>query len=84
MLKRIKNSFAEFRLLLNSVPTAVTVFFVISVFAMNLLANKSINLPVDWLALDYGILNSGFAFLPIDFWTKHFGTKAGTQPYLFA
>ena len=52
MLKRIKNSFAEFRLLLNSVPTAVTVFFVISVFAMNLLANKSINLPVDWLALD--------------------------------
>ena len=76
MLKRIKNSFAEFRLLLNSVPTAVTVFFVISVFAMNLLANKSINLPVDWLALDCGIIVSWFAFLTMDNVTQHFGPQA--------
>lgn len=84
MLKRIKNSFAEFRLLLNSVPTAVTVFFVISVFAMNLLANKSINLPVDWLALDCGIIVSWFAFLTMDIVTKHFGPKAATQLSVFA
>ena len=55
-MNRIKKEFAEFTVLLRSVPGALTAFFVLSVFAMNLLANKSINLPVDWLALDCGIL----------------------------
>ena len=83
-MKRIKQSFIEFRLLLRSVPTTVTSIFVVAVFAMNLLANKSINLNVDWLALDTGIIVSWVAFLCMDVLTKHFGPKAATQISLFA
>lgn len=84
MLEKIKDAFKEFRLLIVSVPAPVTVFFVLSVFAMNLLANKSINLPVSWLALDCGIIVSWFAFLAMDTVTKHFGPKAATMLSLFA
>ena len=84
MGQKIKNSFKEFRLLLNSVPAAVTVLFTLSVFSMNLLANKSINLPVSWLALDCGIIVSWFVFLSMDVVTKHFGPKAATQLSVFA
>ena len=55
-----------------------------AVFAMNLLANKSINLNVDWLALDTGIIVSWVAFLCMDVLTKHFGPRAATQISLFA
>lgn len=79
MKEKIKREFQEFRLLLKSVPSIVIVLFVVSVFSMNLLANKSINLGVDWLALDTGIIVSWFAFLSMDVITKHFGPKAGTQ-----
>lgn len=51
---------------------------------MNLLANKSINLNVSWLALDTGIIVSWVAFLCMDVLTKHFGPKASTQISLFA
>lgn len=81
---RLKGEFNEFRLLLKSVPTLLVALFVISVFAMNLLANKSINLPVDWLALDCGICVSWFAFLAMDILTKRFGPKASTQLSLLA
>ena len=83
-MKKIKNSFYEFRLLLRSVPSVVTSIFVVAVFAMNLLANKSINLNVSWLALDTGIIVSWVAFLCMDVLTKHFGPKASTQISLFA
>lgn len=83
-MNRIKKEFAEFTVLLRSVPGALTAFFVLSVFAMNLLANKSINLPVDWLALDCGILVSWFVFLAMDIVTKHFGAKAATELSVFA
>lgn len=81
---RLKDEFCEFRLLLKSVPTVLVALFVISVFSMNLLANKSINLPVDWLALDCGICVSWFAFLAMDILTKRFGPKASTQLSLLA
>lgn len=84
MADKIKNGFLEFKLLLRSIPAVVTVFFVLSLFSMNLLANKSINLPVSWLALDCGIIVSWFAFLTMDMVTKHFGPKAATQLSLFA
>lgn len=80
----LKSEFFEFRLLLKSVPTILVALFVISVFSMNLLANKSINLPVDWLALDCGICVSWFAFLAMDILTKRFGPKASTQLSLLA
>ena len=83
-VKRIKEGIVEFRLLLRSVPTAVTSIFVVAVFAMNILANKSITLNVDWLALDTGIIVSWVAFLCMDILTKHFGPKASTQISVFA
>lgn len=84
MSQKLKKEFYEFKLLLKSVPSVIVVFFVLSVFAMNLLANKSISLPVSWLALDCGIIVSWFAFLTMDIVTKHFGPKAATELSLLA
>ncbi|MBR2967716.1 MAG: VUT family protein [Clostridia bacterium] len=74
----------EFRLLLKSVPSIVITIFVVAVFVMNLLANKSINLGVNWLALDCGFLVSWVAFLCMDILTKHFGPKAASSISIFA
>ena len=81
---KLEQQWNEFRLLIHSVPTMLLIFFVMSVVLMNLLANKSINLPVSWLALDCGLVVSWFAFLVMDMITKHFGPKAATQLSLFA
>lgn len=79
MLKRVKKEFNEFSALLKSVPAIVIVLFSMSVFSMNLLANKSISIPWDWLALDCGIFVSWFAFFTMDIVTKHFGPKAANE-----
>ena len=79
MLKqKIKQEWKEFCTLLKSAPPVVVVLFILSVFAMNLLANKSINTPW-WLGLDCGIIISWFAFFTMDILTKHFGPKASTE-----
>lgn len=83
-MKRIKKEFNEFCVLLKSVPALVVVLFIMSVFSMNLLANKSIDIPVSWLALDCGIIVSWFAFFTMDILTKRFGPKAATQITLLA
>lgn len=77
--KRLIKEWNEFRVLMRSVPSIVVVLFVLSVFSMNLLANKSINLSVPWLALDCGIIVSWFAFFTMDVLTKRFGPKAATE-----
>ena len=79
MKQKIKKEWKEFCVLLKCVPTIVVVLFILSVFSMNLLANKSIDIPCDWLALDCGIIVSWFAFFTMDILTKHFGPKAATQ-----
>ena len=79
MKQKLKREWREFCALLKSVPALVTVLFILSVFSMNLLANKSIEIPVDWLALDCGIIVSWFAFFTMDIVTKHFGPKAATE-----
>ena len=79
MKQKLKREWREFSALLKSVPALITVLFILSVFSMNLLANKSISLPVDWLALDCGIIVSWFAFFTLDVVTKHFGPKAATE-----
>ncbi len=79
MKQKIKNEIHEFGVLLKSVPSLALVFFILSVFSMNLLANKSIDIPVGWLALDCGIIVSWFAFFTMDILTKHFGPKAATE-----
>lgn len=77
--QRIKKEWRSFGVLLKNVPALVVTLFILSVFSMNLLANKSIDLPVDWLALDCGIIVSWFAFFTMDILTKHFGPKAATE-----
>lgn len=83
-MEKFKRYFVEWRILLRSVPSTVVCTFVLSVFTMNLLANKSIDLGVDWLALDCGIIVSWVAFLCMDVLTKHYGPRAATRISLFA
>ncbi len=79
IIGRLKREFREFAVLVKSVPPVVVALFIISVFSMNLLANKSIDIPLNWLALDCGIIVSWFAFLTMDILTKHYGPKAATE-----
>lgn len=84
MMQAFKDFFKELRLLLSSLSPLAFSLFLLSVFAMNLLANKSVgNLP-DWLALDCGILVSWVAFLCMDVLTKHYGPRAATLVSLIA
>ncbi len=84
MKEKIKDFLCETKLLIEAVPPLIFTAFVLSLFAMNLLANKSISLEVDWLALDAGIIVSWVAFLCMDVLTKHFGPKAATKLSIIA
>ena len=83
-MKKIKQFFSEALLLERSIPGVVLALFIISIIAMNLLANKSINQPVDWMALDCGIIFSWLTFLLLDMVTRHFGPKAATMMSVMA
>lgn len=83
-MQRIKKEFVEFFILLRSVPPVSLTLFILAVTAMNLLANKSIDIPVDFLALDCGIIVSWAAFLTMDVLTKHYGPKAACELSVFA
>lgn len=83
-MTKLKNELYELKLLFRSVPSLTVSMFIVSVIAMNLLANKSISLPVGWLALDCGIIVSWVAFLAMDMITKRFGPKAATEVSLAA
>ena len=73
----------ETKLLFHSIPAAVVALFVISVVAMNILANKTIY-QNGWLAIDGGILVSWLSFLCMDIITKHFGPRASIKITIFA
>ncbi len=68
----------EFRDLMQTVPPIMAALFILSVVGMNLLANKSINTGVEWLALDCGILLLWLTFLSMDVMTQCYGPKAAT------
>lgn len=78
MIKRLKAKITQMRILMSSIPAYVSICFILSVVAMNLLANKSIEINSKYLALDCGIIVSWVAFLLMDVVTKHFGPKAAT------
>ena len=91
----IKKEWQEIRGLLAKINPLVMTFFVLSVVAMNLLANKSIDLSwlpgnntadgeFGWLALDCGILVSWLAFFAMDNIVRRFGPKASTQMTIVA
>ncbi len=81
--QKAKKEFQETKLLLRSIPSVVVALFVISVIAMNILANKTI-INETWIAIDGGILISWLSFLAMDIVTKHFGPKAATKMSIFA
>jgi len=80
---RVKKSFKESVILLRAIPAPVVALFVISVIAMNILANKTIYQST-YLAIDGGILISWLSFLSMDIVTKHFGPRASTRMSIFA
>ena len=75
----LRRELYEMELLFRNIPSSLMALFVVSIITMNLLANKSIDLPVTWLALDCGIIVSWISFLSMDIITKHFGPKAATE-----
>ncbi len=74
----MKKSLFGFRDLLDSVPPVIASLLILSVVGMNLLANKSINTGVEWLALDCGILFSWLTFLSMDVLTHCCGPRTAT------
>ena len=70
-------------ILLRSIPAPVVALFVISVIAMNILANKTL-VQTDWIAIDGGILISWLSFLSMDIVVKHFGPRASNRMSVFA
>ena len=73
-----KTLIAEFRQILRTVPPLIFSLLVLSVVGMNLLANKSIDTGVEWLALDGGILFSWLTFMTMDVLTHCYGPRAAT------
>ena len=69
----MKKRASEFGRLLRTVPPLIVSLLVLSTVGMNLLANKSIDTGLDWLALDCGILFSWLAFLSMDVATHCYG-----------
>ena len=74
----MRKTVSEYRSLIRSVPPLLFSLLVLSVVGMNLLANKSIDTGVDWLALDCGILFSWLTFLSMDVLTHNYGPKTAT------
>ena len=74
----MKKALSSYRSLLLSVPPLAASLLILSVVGMNLLANKSINTGVDWLALDCGILFSWLSFLSMDVLTHCCGPRTTT------
>ena len=74
----MKNAISNYRRLLRTVPPMIVSLLILSVVGMNLLANKSINTGLDWLALDGGILFSWLTFLSMDILTHCYGPKTAT------
>lgn len=80
----MRERLAQVRRLLDTVPPVIFTLLVLSVVGMNLLANKSVNTGVEWLALDCGILLSWLCFLSMDVLTHCFGPRAATAASMVA
>ena len=71
----MENLLLDVKKTLKEVPSLLLTLFVMAIVTMNLLANKSVNLPFTWLALDCGIIVSWVSFLTMDIIVKKFGAK---------
>lgn len=72
----LKGLLTEVTLLLRSIPSPVVASYVVAIILMNLLANKAVPLPFDYLVLDCGFFLSWMVFLTMDMVTRRFGPKA--------
>ena len=80
----MKKALSTLGRLLEEVPPIILTLLVLSVVAMNLLANKSINTGTEWLALDCGILLSWLTFLCMDVLTHCYGPRVATAMSMVA
>ena len=74
----MNNAMSKLRRLTQDVPPLITAMMILSVVGMNLLANKSIDTGVEWLALDCGFLLSWMCFLTMDVLTHCFGPRSAS------
>ncbi len=79
----IKRELKDYKALLRSIPSLNITLFVVSVIAMNLLANKEL-FSTPWLALDCGFTLSWISFLCMDMICKHFGPKPAVKISILA
>lgn len=68
----ITREYEDLICLLHNVPSQVVALFCVSVVLMNILANKSIDTGIEWLALDGGLAVSWLSFLGMDIIAKRF------------
>ena len=80
----MKKLINDFRNQLSGVSPLVAAMLILSVVGMNLLANKSIDTGLEWLALDCGILLSWMTFMSMDVLTQCYGPKIATYMTVFA
>ena len=80
----MNKSLSKLNTTLSKVHPLILTLMVLSTVGMNLLANKSIDTGVPWLALDCGILLSWLAFLSMDVATHCYGPKTATLVSLVA
>lgn len=71
----MKKVLKEIKETMKVLPSWIIVIYCISIVIMNLFANKSINLPYEWLALDCGIIVAWVIFLIMDIVVKKYGAK---------
>lgn len=77
--KFISKQLKDIQCLMRSIPSGLTVIYLMSVVLMNLFASKELKTGFDWLVLDCGFLLSWISFLCMDIVTKHFGPKAAVK-----
>ncbi|MCQ2493613.1 MAG: VUT family protein [Lachnospiraceae bacterium] len=71
-----KGLLKEITLLLRSIPSPVVASYIVAIITMNLLANKAVPLPFEYIVLDCGFFLSWMVFMTMDMVTRHFGPRA--------
>jgi len=79
----LKRELEDYKVLLRNIPSLVVSLFIVSVIAMNLLANKEL-FSTPYLALDCGFTLSWISFLCMDMICKHYGGKPAAKISILA
>lgn len=80
---RVRRELRDTKALLRNIPSLAFTLFVVSVIAMNLLANKEL-IQTPTLALDCGFCVSWISFLTLDCICKRYGARAGAKVSVIA